>query len=388
MNFFILFSSFLALIYTYTGLRLIKGLVPGRAARLGAWLLLVTVFSMLVAHIWFRVTDTHPELSRICAWTGYTGLGVISYLFCLTLTRDLLFLVSLCALKTGQVLKPGAAEVNPDRRRFLVRASGAAITGASLLAAGAGGRIALGAPEVITIDIPLDRGHKGLSGMTIAQFTDLHVGAMVKAPYVTRVCDTIDGLNADLIAFTGDLVDGDPRHLATDVAPLSRLNAPLGKYFITGNHEYYSGVHRWLAAVGDLGFTPLINQHRILDYQGTPFTLAGVTDIRTGVWFKGHESSPAKAFNGTPDHHFKLLLAHQPTSVLDAADLGVDLQLSGHTHGGQYFPFNFFIHMEHPYVKGLFRVRKTRLYVNQGTGYWGPPLRLGTVPEITLFRLV
>ena len=388
MVFFMIFSSFLAAVYAYTGFRLIPSLVP-KGYRFMAWILLFCCLGLLMAHIYLRVTFQFPRLSDLFGWIGYTALGAISYLACLCIFRDFVIILSLSAVKIRQIFsRPKSLSVfNPQRRQFLFKSSSVAIAAASGTAVGTGFVKALKTPEVIHVPIRLNRKHQALSGLTIAQFCDLHVGPTVQYPYVKQVCDTIERLNPDLIVFTGDLADGSPGHLDHDVSPLGDLKAPLGKYFVTGNHEYYSGVNRWLRKADTLGFVPLINEHRVLSSHKGLLTLGGVTDIRAGAFFNSHNSSPKKAFAGSPQDSFKLLLAHQPTSIYEAANLGVDLQLSGHTHGGQYFPFGWFVLLEHPFIKGIYKHKNTQLYVSQGTGYWGPPLRIGTFPEITLFTL-
>ncbi|MBU8911679.1 MAG: metallophosphoesterase [Desulfobacterales bacterium] len=343
-----------------------------------------------MAHIYLRVNFIFPGISTGLAWIGYTSLGFVSYLFCLAFFRDLLIIPSLMILKTKQLfIKSGKSPFfNPERRNFLFKASGLTITALSTSTTALGYATALQDPKSVQINIKLKENLKGLKGLKIVQFTDLHVGSTIKYDYVKRACDTINTLKADLIVFTGDLADGSPKDLALDVSPLMELYAPLGKYFVTGNHEYYSGAKRWIREVKTLGFEPLINEHRVIKYNDRLLTLAGVTDIKAGTFFQDHQSSPKKAIQGCPEKSFKLLCAHQPKSIYSAAQAGFDLQLSGHTHGGQYFPFNYFIKLEHPFVKGLYQYQNTQLYVSQGTGYWGPPLRLGTFPEITLFKFI
>lgn len=386
MAFFYIFTSVLALTYLYTGLRYIP--VMGRSSlKIPAWLFLSTLWICLIAHFYFRVTFKHPQASHILAWIGYTGLGLVSLLACMALIRDFLLILSILIVTLRRILfkkKPLPLE-NPNRRKFLVRASGAAAAALSTSATAVGFASAVKKPAVISIPVKVKPEHRLLKGLTIAQFSDLHVGPTVKYRYVRQVCDILAGLDADIIVFTGDLADGSPDHLFHDVSPLINLHAPLGKYFITGNHEYYSGVQRWIKTARILGFHPLINEHHVIEYNKGLLTLAGVTDIRGGAFFKHHASNPVKALRNSPENSFKLLLAHQPTSVYDAAELKVDLQLSGHTHGGQYFPFSYFIYLEHPFIKGMYQHKGTQLYVNQGTGYWGPPIRLGTLPEITRF---
>jgi hypothetical protein len=226
------------------------------------------------------------------------------------------------------------------------------------------------------------------NGFTIVQFTDIHVGPTLKREYLQKIVEMINSLNADLIAFTGDFVDGSVSYLKKDVEPSKELRAPYGKYFVTGNHEYYSGVEDWVEEAGNLGFDVLLNEHRIIEKNGSRILLAGVTDTSGGQFLESHKTDPKAALKGAPNDIVKILLAHQPKSLYEAADAGYDLQLSGHTHGGQYIPWNYFATLGQPFSKGLNKYENTWIYVSQGTGYWGPPLRIGASSEITHIKLV
>lgn len=389
MTFFYVFTSFLLVIYLYTGFRTIPSL-NNKVVKILFWLVLIGTWTALVTHFYFRITQSYPKTAQILAWIGYTSLGPVSYLFCLALIRDLFCIISLGLMIIKKLFgrKKRTTIFTPERRQFLYRASGYSFAALSLSSSVYGMACALQKPRVVDLSIPLDPAHKKLSGLTLIQFTDLHIGPTIKYPYVKAVCDTIRDLKGDIIVFTGDLVDGSVDHLSADVEPLRHIHAPLGKFFITGNHEYYSGVNDWLDMAKLLGFTPLVNEHRLIRYNNHTLTMAGVTDIRGGAFMKKHVSNPHQAARGCPADSYKLLLAHQPTSIYEAANAGFDLQLSGHTHGGQYFPFGYFVRLEHPFVKGMFQHQNTKLYVSQGTGYWGPPVRVGTFPEITRITLL
>jgi uncharacterized protein len=192
-----------------------------------------------------------------------------------------------------------------------------------------------------------------------------------------------------VVAITGDLVDGRVRDLAGDVAPLAALRSRHGSFFVTGNHEYYSGATEWIAALRGLGITVLVDEHVVLDHAGARLVLAGVADVSARHFVAAHRSDPAAAIAGAPrDAGLSVLLAHQPRSAAAAADAGFDVQLSGHTHGGQFWPWNLFVKLQQPFVAGLHRLRSMWVYVSRGTGYWGPPLRLGSPSEITRLRFV
>lgn len=392
MAFFYIFSSFLAVLYIYTGIRLIPSLFTKRTA-FPAWICLFLFWAALALHVYFRVTDTHPELSRPLAWVGYSWLGMMSYLFCLVAGRDIIFVPVKAMIKIKQFIFPEPEKKSSNlpsrkRRHFLYQSTSFGISALSFSLTGLGAHFALQKPRVVSISIPLPENLKQLSCLTLAQFTDLHIGPTIGYGYVRQVCDILQDLNADIIAFTGDLVDGTPENLRNDLSPLKDLSARYGKFFITGNHEYYSGVERWLVEIENLGFTPLLNKHRVIEHNTAKLTLAGVTDSHSQRIFPFHQSSPSRALKGASKHSYKLLLAHQPSDVYKAADAGFHYQLSGHTHGGQYYPFQYGVKALHPFVKGLYRYKTTTVYVNQGTGYWGPPLRMGTFPEITLFTFV
>ena len=212
------------------------------------------------------------------------------------------------------------------------------------------------------------------------------------------IVERVNTLSPDLVAVTGDLVDGSVRHIGADVAPLAQLRARHGTFFVTGNHEYYSGASSWVRHLSRLGVRVLLNAHAVIEHDGGRVLVAGVTDHGAGHRVAGHASDPQKSVDGAPDADVRLLLAHQPRSLFKARQVKVGpsgrpfhLQLSGHTHGGQFFPVNFLVGLAHPVVEGLagFSARGERLwvYVNRGTGYWGPPLRLGVPSEITQLRL-
>jgi predicted MPP superfamily phosphohydrolase len=200
--------------------------------------------------------------------------------------------------------------------------------------------------------------------------------------------DAVNRLDADVVALTGDLVDGSVQRLSGDVEPLAGIRARYGRFFVTGNHEYYSGAQSWIRKINHLGYTVLNNEHHIIGHRGRKILLAGVPDPQAGRFDDAQRSDPGKAISEAPPVDLKILLAHQPQSIFAAAKVGFDLQISGHTHGGQFFPWNLAIHLFQPYVAGLHLHEKTWIYVSRGTGYWGPPVRLGSPSEITLLRLV
>jgi predicted MPP superfamily phosphohydrolase len=243
--------------------------------------------------------------------------------------------------------------------------------------------------RVVTIDIPIAGLPPALHGFRIVQITDIHVGPTIGERYVEAIVEAVNRLKPDLVAITGDLVDGGVIELARHVAPLQRLVSRHGSFFVTGNHEYYSGVEAWMAHLGRLGIEVLQNRHVVIEQDGARRVLAGVSDYSAGHFDASHRSDPTAALAGAPaDAGAKVLLAHQPRSAAAAAKAGFDLQLSGHTHGGQFLPWNFFVRFQQPFTAGLHVIDQLRIYVSRGTGYWGPPKRFGAPSEITQVRLV
>jgi predicted MPP superfamily phosphohydrolase len=243
--------------------------------------------------------------------------------------------------------------------------------------------------RVREVDVPVQGLPAALQGFTIAQITDIHVGPTIKRPYVQRIVDAVNALQVDAVAVTGDLVDGRVQDLATHVAPLAALRSRHGTFFVTGNHEYYSGADEWIAELQRLGVQVLMNQHVVLRHGAARLVLAGVADSSAHHFDPRHRSDPQRALHGAPsDAGARVLLAHQPRSAAAAAQAGFDLQLSGHTHGGQYWPWNLFVRLQQPYTAGLHRLQRLWVYVSRGTGYWGPPVRFGAPSEITRLRLV
>jgi predicted MPP superfamily phosphohydrolase len=242
---------------------------------------------------------------------------------------------------------------------------------------------------VVTVDVAVPGLPVALQGFTIVQISDIHVGTTIRQRYVQSIVEAVNRLKPDLVAITGDLVDGTVAELGSEVAPLARLLSRHGSYFVTGNHEYYSGVEPWLAEIRRLGIRVLQNQHVVIERAGAKLVLAGVPDFSGGHFDSAHRSDPQAALAGAPvDAAVKILLAHQPRSAAAAEQAGFDLQLSGHTHGGQFLPWTFLVKLQQPFTAGLHQLGRLRVYVSRGTGYWGPPKRLGAPSEITQVRLI
>jgi predicted MPP superfamily phosphohydrolase len=243
--------------------------------------------------------------------------------------------------------------------------------------------------RIVNVDVPIPNLPEALHGFSIAQISDVHVGHSIRKEYVDAIVDAVNGLHPDLIAVTGDIVDGPVGELGSHTAPLGRLTARHGTFLVTGNHEYYAGAGPWIAEFRRLGLNVLLNEHAVLTHDGAPLVVAGVTDFSSHHFNPQQRSDPAAALAGAPSNAgARILLAHQPRSAPAAATAGYDLQLSGHTHGGQFWPWNLFVRFQQPFTAGLHKLNQLWVYVSRGTGYWGPPNRFGAPSEITRLRLV
>jgi predicted MPP superfamily phosphohydrolase len=368
-----------ALLHGYVGLRLVPALTTWPSATAALVLLLAGSAIVLPLALSTRRRRLTRSAERL-AWAGYLLMGLLSSLFVFTLLRDGLLLVA-AVLRS---LWPGASW-----SAALAADSAMAVPAAALLVTLLGLWNARRTAGVVAVDVPIRDLPADLHGFTIAQISDVHVGATIKRPYVQAIVDSVNGLRADMIAVTGDLVDGSVPELAAHVAPLGQLASRHGTFFVTGNHEYYSGAHAWIAELRRLDMCVLVNEHVVLQHGEAALVVAGVADPSAHHFVQHHRSDPHAAIAGAPDAAtVRVLLAHQPRSAPAAASAGFHLQLSGHTHGGQFFPWNFFVRLQQPFTAGLHRLRNLWVYTSRGTGYWGPPKRFGAPSEITLLRLV
>lgn len=318
----------------------------------------------------------NPTLEILLAWVGVLSMGFFSSLFVFTVLRDLVLLGAQLVLPAQQA----ASLAGPSARWAVVL---------TLFVTLAGLAIARRRPRIVAVEIPVTDLPAALHGFSIAQISDVHVGPTIKRGFVEKVVALVNGLKADLIAVTGDLVDGSVQQLSPHTAPLAGLAARHGVYFVTGNHEYYSGERAWTEEIRRLGMQVLKNEHVVLQHDGALLVLAGVTDLSAHHFDAAQHSDPAAALHGSPvDAGARILLAHQPNSATAAAGAGFDVQLSGHTHGGQFWPWNLFVGFFQPFTAGLYRLQNLWVYVSRGTGYWGPPNRFGVPSEITHIRLI
>ncbi|HET8541985.1 MAG TPA: metallophosphoesterase [Anaeromyxobacter sp.] len=326
-------------------------------------------------------------LDRIVPAAAFTWLGLAFILFVAVLALDLARLaVQAAALLADLARARPDVPDDPARRVFVARALAGTAVAATAGVSAFAFRSATGPAEITEVPVRLERLPPALSGLTIAQITDLHVGPTIGEREVRRIVEQVNELRADVVAVTGDLVDGSVRELGAAVAHLGQLRARHGVYFVTGNHEYYSGVGPWLDEVARLGMRVLHNERVTIGDAGASLDLAGVPDWSSRGSPGGEGLDLGRALAGRDPDRSLVLLAHQPRGVGEAVSAGVELQISGHTHGGQIMPFNLLVRAAYPYVKGLHRHeedgRAGQIFVSRGTGYWGPPLRLGVPPEI------
>jgi len=363
-------------LHAYVGARLLSDL-PGGALGVAVGVAVLAASAYLIP-FGFSARQSGPESRRM--WAGLLAMGAFSSLFVLTVLRDAALLVTLALVHWAGAALPVAA---------IARDTALGVPLLTLLITALGYVNARRIAQVRHVDVPIATLPAALQGFTIVQITDVHVGPTIGRDYVEAIVASVNGLDADVVAITGDLVDGSVRQLSAHVEPLARLSSRHGTFFVTGNHEYYSGVGAWVSELRRLGLNVLVNEHVVLDHAGASLVLAGVTDFGAHHYDASHRSDPGAALAGAPaDAGAKVLLAHQPRSAGAAARAGFDLQLSGHTHGGQFLPWNFFVRFQQPFTAGLERLGRLWVYTSRGTGYWGPPKRFGAPSEITRVRLV
>jgi uncharacterized protein len=385
-TFLLISLAILGGMHAYLWVRLVRD--PGLPE---PWRRLATVLLALLALAvpagMFAVRLGSGWVARLLPLAAFTWLGIAFLLFCAVAALDLARLAAQGVSLVAEWMRPTPdAAPDPGRRAFIARA----VAGGAVLAAGGATALSLrsatGPAQITEVPVRLARLPPALSGLTIAQITDLHVGPTIRAREVRRVVEQTNALRPDVIAITGDLVDGSVRELGEAVSHLRDLRARHGVYFVTGNHEYYSGVREWIAYLDRLGIRVLRNERVVIGDAGASLDLAGVDDFSAARAGGGHGADLTRALAGRDPERSLVLLAHQPRGVPEAVAAGVELQISGHTHGGQLFPFNLLVSAAYPYVRGLYLhqegERRGHVYVSRGTGYWGPPMRLGSPPEI------
>ena len=372
--------TIVVLVHVYIGWRLMADLPFGAGAAIAMIFLLVLSASAMPFGEFAR-RNKHSPMSDHLAGAGFVAMGFFSSLLVLTLLRELILLAASAAI----IWQSGQEALLHQLHVW----SAAAVPVVALFLTFVGFINARRRAVVRNVDVPIAGLPAQLHGFSIAQISDIHVGTTIKNGYVSRIVDAVNALDADMIAVTGDLVDGSVQRLSPHTQPLGRLSARHGAFFVTGNHEYYSGANAWIAEMRRLGLAVLINEHVVLEHDGEAVVIAGVTDYSAHHFDPTQRSDPAAAIAGAPaSAGARVLLAHQPRSAFAAAKAGFDVQLSGHTHGGQFFPWNLLVKLVEPFAAGLHRLDDLWVYVSRGTGYWGPPKRFGAPSEITRLRLV
>jgi len=358
-------TALLGAAYAYLAARLAGG-------TLGAVLLAAPFICIWIVPVmyWGSPRSREGFFARLAHRASYLSMAWVSFALVLTLARDLALLATLPALLAGA-------------HAWVVASGVPVVLGGSLAAMALGAAAAFRGPRVETVDIALPDLHPDLHGYRIVQISDLHVGPNIGRRYVERVVAQARSLKPDLVALTGDIVDGPLVRLAPEVAPLAELAREGKAFFVLGNHDCYAGADVWVAHFRSLGMRVLLNSHETLQQGAARLLVGGVVDPAY------RRLRPAISLAGAEAADFRLLLAHNPRLAPLGADAGFDLQLSGHTHAGQFFPWTLVVRLVHaPHVAGLSREGRMVVYVSAGTGTWGPPVRFGTNPELTLLRLV
>ncbi|ACU39468.1 metallophosphoesterase [Actinosynnema pretiosum subsp. pretiosum] len=411
---FLLFMALaLGLLNYYLWRRLVRATTTSRRARATGAVVLGALFVMMMTAM--ALVRLDPLGYAWIAWPGYLWLALGFYLAVILVVLEIPRLIlnrwwrrdtpepvtaSLPASPAEDGVAVAVAErefeeaateatakrpVDNGRRLFIARSMAVATGLAATGIVGYGARTALGGPQVRTVPVTLAKLDPALSGYRIAVVSDIHLGPLLGRSHTERIVRTINGLQPDLVAVVGDLVDGTVAQLGEAAAPLKDLVSKDGAFFVTGNHEYYSGHLEWISELGRLGMDVLRNERLTIARNGAAFDLAGVNDHTGGQMDDAPDYD--KALGGRDERNPVVLLAHQPVQVREAAARGVDLQLSGHTHGGQMFPFSLAVPIQQPVTSGLATVDGTQVYVSNGAGFWGPPVRVGAPPEVTLVEL-
>lgn len=389
--FLVILGAVLALMHFFVWARLVKDTTrPGRAR----WILSGLVVALAV--LLMATLGLRGVVPSAIAWPGYLWFALVAYLFLVLLVLEPIRWVLRRRIRRRPTAAEPAADTTapettaePDavnRRLFLARASAVAAGAVSVGVVGVGAATALGPPNVLHVPVRLRRLDPGLSGFRIAVVSDIHLGPLAGRAHTERIVRMINETSPDLVAIVGDLVDGTVAELGPAAEPLRDLHSREGTFFVTGNHEYFvDDTASWLTELERLGVQPLRNENTVIRHGGAAFDLAGVNDIAGA-----ERSDPPdfdRALSGRDSARPTVLLAHQPVQVATAAQHGVDLQLSGHTHGGQMWPFHYAVRAVQPSLAGLSAVGDTQLYVSRGAGFWGPPVRVGAPPDISVISL-
>ncbi len=337
-----------------------------------------------------RAGELIPPWLDVSLYVAHILIGSLSVIAVVVFASDILLL---CKSLWHRFYKKEAsvtkkAPTSPHSRRLFLQNSlsaGIVAVGGSLVTYGVSE--AVGMPQMKHVDVPIKNLPPELHGYTIAQLTDIHINKPVPPTRLQNIVAQINALKPDAVVITGDLSDSFPEQVREEMEPLRQLRSQDGTFFVSGNHEYYTDIDAWEAEIERLGITNLHNEHRVIERQGHRLLMCGVPDI-TAPRMSNHASDPIAAQRGSQEGDIKILLAHQPQSIYKGAKVNYHLQISGHTHGGQLFPWTYVTDLVQPYIHGLYIVENTQLYVSRGTGYWGPPIRIGAPAEVAFLKLV
>jgi uncharacterized protein len=417
------------LLHGYLWFRFVRSTTrPGRLRRRLTWLTIVLALLPALAVMLRRTLA--PDTAAPLDWIAYSWLGIAFYAFLAMLVLEPVRLIARLVPGRGDdgfapgearkvarrrnvpaplaggteagrgavqedgdvlvrgVVREDADVTSPSRRLFLARSLAVTAGAVAVGTAGTGAYFANSPPVVRLVPVTLAGLDPSLDGLRIVTFSDGHLSATYGGRRFERLVELVNEQRPDVVAIVGDLVDGDVSELREEAAPLADLVSDQGVFFVTGNHEYFVDTDAWLRHLPTLGVDVLRNERVAIRRGSASFDLAGIDD-RTAAssGLPGHGADLDAALDGRDDETPVVLLAHQPYMVEQARAAGVDLQLSGHTHGGQLWPFDYVISLDQPSVEGLSRYGDTQLYVTSGAGYWGPPMRVGARPEITVVEL-
>ncbi len=392
LDYFLIASLLTLLTHGYFALRLLPALpVSSRARRLTRALCVVNIL-LLPAALVFTLSAA-PWTAR---WSvPLARLAFADVGFCILLSAglgvvDLIWAGRFLLTRWRKHQRRADYVYQEQRRRLLLGSVNLAVGGVAGAATAVGYGLAVAAPEVCHVRVPCSQAPRNWAtrGLRIAQISDLHVGPTIRRDYVEKVVTAVNALVPDLIVITGDLVDGFVTQLRDQVQPLQHLKARYGVYFVTGNHEYFYRAPEWITELTALGLHVLADQSHVIVHEGVRVLLVGINDPNAlPPEAPSQQLQLAQLLLASPAAELRVLLAHRPGDVVATAKQGIDLQLSGHLHGGQFFPLTLLVRWFEPFVAGLYRVGALWLYVNRGTGYWGPPNRLGARQELTLLEL-
>ncbi|MEJ7601183.1 MAG: metallophosphoesterase [Kofleriaceae bacterium] len=376
----LIFVAVLGLVGCYVWWRLVRTTqLQGRARIAVTLAVILPVLPILALN--FISGSGPPRANGWFAWPVFVGWALFGFTFLAVVLSDLGRILVWLVRRARR-----SPAMDPSRRQALARITGGVVGTAVVGHVGFGMIQALGDAEVVDVPVTLDRLPRALDGFTIVQLTDVHVGGTIGRTFVSELVARTNALAPDLIALTGDFVDGSVDELREAVAPLAELRAPHGVFFVTGNHEYHAGAEPWVAHFETLGIRVLRNARASITRDGASFELAGIEDHAARRY--GRPADLARALAGRDPARAVVLLAHQPRQVHEAAKHGVDLQLSGHTHGGQVWPWHYLVAAQQGgLLAGRYTVANTQLYVSRGPSYWGPPVRVVAPPEITRVNL-